>query len=122
MPGRSISQLLEGAMAIACVTHFARGGQPLAVVVREWRFGLQSVLHAQHERDLRQFQTQLRSEALDAEHMALRFIEFVRAQRLAHEEVLLYPTAWHPDLAGLQPFVVEVAVERAQVYHSQARL
>lgn len=99
-------------MALACVTWFARGGQPLAVVVREWRFGLQSVLHAEHARDLRRFEQSVQHERLDAEHMALKFIEFVRARHLAHEEVLLYPNAHHPELLGLQPFVVEVPAER----------
>ena len=109
-------------MAIACVTHFVRAGQPMAVVVREWRFGLYSVLQNQHVRELRRFEASLQVAALEPEQVALRFIEFLRAQNQPNEEVLLYPTPWHPDLLGLQPHVVHLSDRSASSVRIEARV
>lgn len=108
-------------MAIACVTHFVRAGQPLAVVMREWRFGLQSLLQNQHVRELRRFEATLQGDALEPEQAALRFIEFLRAQNHANEEVLLYPSPWHPDLHGLPPHVIQLAERSGSSVRIEAR-
>lgn len=101
-------------MPIACVTHFVCPGQPTSVVLREWRYGLLSVMHASHQQDLKRF----RCDTADTGRAAVQFIEFLRLHGQPQEDVLLYPSPHHPDLLDLAPFVVHVPAQPPQ--HARA--